>query len=151
MTLMLFHFIMFLDNHTIHPGSLYFYFFFVFESVQPNTKCSSAINQLKRIKSGLYSECPGTYTSCLALFTQPQPLGKRDGWGIRDKLARGSKASFNSNPLRALLRCTVIVLTSQTPTTQPPHSSPNGLFVTLACHSFLFNNRELNLQRKSPL
>lgn len=44
---------------------------------------STSINQTKWITPGLRLECTGTYTSRLALFTEPQLLGWRDGRWIR--------------------------------------------------------------------
>jgi len=82
-------------------------------SAQRNTNCFGAINLMKLKTPGLRSECTGAFMSRLALFTEPQPLGRRDGIGIRDELAGGSKTCLNSNPLQALLWCTVIVLTSR--------------------------------------
>lgn len=44
---------------------------------------STSINQTKWITPGLRLECTGTYTTRLALFTEPQLLGWRDGRWIR--------------------------------------------------------------------
>lgn len=74
--------------------------------------------------------------------------GKEDGRGIRDELVRGSKASLNSNPLWALLRCTVIGLKQPSssalccPAAQLLHSSPNS-FVLCA---MIWNSRQFAIQ-----
>lgn len=46
-------------------------------------KTLHAVHQKKWITSGLRSDCIGIYMSRLALFTEPQLLGRRDGrgWG----------------------------------------------------------------------
>lgn len=138
-------------------------------SVQWNTRCFSAINQMKWIMPGLRSEYTGTYISRLALFTEPQLLGRSDGRGIRDELARGSKASLNLNPLQALLWCSYPLNQPSfsalcCPTAQLLRSSPNRFVVcAMIWHSngthcvelltdarFLLNNQALHLQ-KNPL
>lgn len=58
-------------------------------SAQRNTRC--AINQMKWITPGLRSEHTGTYILRLALFTEPQLLGRRDGRGIRRWTRQGFK------------------------------------------------------------
>ncbi len=117
-------------------------------SAQWNTRCFNAMNQMKWITLGLRSECTGTCISRLALFTEPQLLGRSNGRGIRDELVRGSKASLNSNPLWALLWCTVIRLNQPSssalccPAAQLLRSSPNSFVV----RAMVWNSRQFTIQ-----